>query len=55
MDIDARLDRLVERHEVLTREMARLRTVIDSLRILAQQDGEYIRALLRTAEMRGQA
>ena len=55
MDIDARFDRLVERHEVLTREIAHLRAGIDSLRILAQQDGEYIRALLRIAEMRGQA
>jgi len=55
MDIDARLDPLVERHEVLARDIAKLHTGIDSLRILAQQDGEYLRTLLRTAEMRGQA
>ena len=58
MTTDERIDRLVERHEVLTEtvdllthETSELRGAIDKLHVLALQDGENIRALARIAEI----
>ncbi len=57
MTIDDRLERLVERHGALSQsvelalETRELRGAIDNLRVLASQDGENIRALVRIAEI----
>ena len=59
MNIDERLERLVQRHEVLTEslellgiDIRDLRTTVSALTRAAQQDGENIRALARIAEIR---
>jgi hypothetical protein len=58
MTIDARLEKLVERHEALTQSVELLMAEghetgkrISALEQLAQQDGENIRALARIAEI----
>jgi archaellum component FlaC len=52
MTIDERLDRLTERHEALTQTVELIAAELQTLRVLAQQDGENIRALVRIAENR---
>ena len=49
--IDQRLDKLVERHEALTQTVEILTRDVDALRVIAEQDGENIRALARIAEI----
>jgi archaellum component FlaC len=51
MTIDERLDRLTERHEALTQTVELIAAELQTLRVLAQQDGENIRALVRLAEI----
>ncbi len=58
MDIDDRLEKLVERHEALTqtvellaREITELREGVAALHDVVRQDGENIRALARIAEI----
>jgi hypothetical protein len=54
MTIEERLDRLTERHEALTMNLELSAREIESLRTLAQQDGENIRALAHVAELQNQ-
>jgi archaellum component FlaC len=51
MDIDERIEALVMTVELLAGEMETLRSSVDTLKTIAQQDGENIRALARIAEM----
>jgi archaellum component FlaC len=51
MTIDERLERLTERHEALTMNLELAARDIETLKTLAQQDGENIRALARIAEI----
>jgi len=51
MTIDERIAALAERHEALTLSVELLHRDIQELKIVAQQDGENIRALARIAEI----
>ena len=51
MTIDERLERLAERHEALTQSVEILTHDVETLRTIARQDGENIRALARIAEI----
>jgi len=51
MTIDERIAALAERHEALTQSVELLHRDIQELKIVAQQDGENIRALARIAEI----
>ncbi|HTO72659.1 MAG TPA: hypothetical protein VMJ30_02520 [Gemmatimonadales bacterium] len=51
MTIDERIAALAERHEALTLSVELLHRDIQELKIVAQQDGENIRALVRIAEI----
>jgi len=51
MTIDERLEKLAERHEALTQTVEMLTHDIQNLKVVAQQDGENIRALARIAEI----
>jgi len=53
MTMDERLDRLTERHEALTMNLELAARDLETLKTLAQQDGENIRALARIAEIHG--
>jgi archaellum component FlaC len=52
MTIDERLERLAERHEALTQSVEILTHDVETLRTIARQDGENIRALARIAEIK---
>jgi archaellum component FlaC len=51
MNIDERLEKLTERHEALTQTVELITVDLQTLKTLAQQDGENIRALARIAEI----
>jgi archaellum component FlaC len=51
MTIDERLEKLTERHEALTQTVELITADLQTLKTLAQQDGENIRALARIAEI----
>jgi archaellum component FlaC len=51
MNIDERLETLTERHEALTQTVESITADLQTLKTLAQQDGENIRALARIAEI----
>jgi archaellum component FlaC len=51
MNIDERLEKLTERHEALTQTVELITADLQTLKTLAQQDGENIRALARIAEI----
>ena len=51
MTIDERLEKLTERHEALTQTVELITVDLQTLKTLAQQDGENIRALVRIAEI----
>ncbi len=51
MTIDERLERLAERHEALTQSVEMLTHDVETLKTIAQQDAENIRALARVAEI----
>ena len=51
MNIDERLDRLVERHEALAQSVELLSIETRELRAAIAQDAENIRALARIAEI----
>ncbi len=51
MTIDERLEKLTERHEALTLTVELVTADLQTLKALAQQDGENIRALARIAEI----
>ena len=51
MTIDERLEKLTERHEALTQTVELITADLQTLKVLAQQDGENIRALARIAEI----
>jgi archaellum component FlaC len=52
MTIDERLEKLAERHEALAQTVELINVDLQTLKTLAQQDGENIRALARIAEIR---
>jgi methyl-accepting chemotaxis protein len=61
MDVDQRLERLVERHEALAQSVEMLKDSIqeqsrniDKVLAAAERDGENIRALARIAEIHEQ-
>jgi archaellum component FlaC len=51
MTIDERLEKLAVRHEALTQTVELITVDLQTLKTLAQQDGENIRALARIAEI----
>jgi len=51
MTIDERLEKLTERHEALTQTVELITVDLQTLKTLAQPDGENIRALARIAEI----
>ena len=51
MTIDERLEKLTERHEALTQTVELITADLQTLKALAQQDGDNIRALARIAEI----
>jgi archaellum component FlaC len=51
MTIDERLEKLTGRHEALTQTVELITADLQTLKTLAQQDGENIRALARIAEI----
>ena len=51
MTIEERLQSLVERHEALTMNLELAARDIESLKHLAEKDGENIRGLARIAEI----
>lgn len=51
MTIDERIEALVMSVELLTKDVEGMRIGLETLRTIAQQDGENIRALARIAEM----
>jgi hypothetical protein len=55
MTIDERLEKLAGRHEALTQTVELITADLETLKVLARQDGENIRVLARIAEIHERA